>query len=69
MEIKTYPSFISEKHDGSYTAEEVRRGYVGLHTDIACPWCGKLQPLAATQYVGGPCCCCGKLTSGIREAE
>jgi len=47
-----------------FTADEVRRGIPWIYTDVECPRCGKLQPVAMTHYVGGPCVRCGGLTSG-----
>lgn len=58
--LKTYPN---SSGDGSFSAEEIRKGYHWLHTDVECPHCGKNQPVAATGYLGGPCVQCGKLTS------
>lgn len=62
MELKTYPNATSL--DGSYTAEEIRCGLHWVNTDVTCPICGKVQPVTATHYIGGPCVRCGALTSG-----
>lgn len=58
MNIKFYPP------DEGFTAEEVRRNLHWIYADIECPHCGYNQAVANTQYLGGPCMKCGKLTSG-----
>ena len=62
MDIKHYPPH----NGGGFTADEVRKNVPTVFTDVTCPWCGKLQPEAATQYLGGPCVRCGGLTSGAQ---
>lgn len=65
VKLTHYPNPSSQ--DGSYSAQEVRSGFIWLHTDIECPWCHKVQPVAATGHLGGPCVRCGKLTDGTPE--
>ena len=61
MNLKHYP-----KHDGSgFTPDEVRKNLPIIYTDVICPFCEKLQPVAATHYLGGPCIRCGKLTGAM----
>ena len=64
MNIKIYPNPSSSSRDGSYSSDDIRRGVHWVNADVTCPHCGKLQPMAATHYLGGPCVRCGKLTSG-----
>lgn len=61
--MRTYPP-----HEG-YTADEIRRGWHWVHTDVTCEACGKVQPVAATHYVGGPCVQCGEPTIGGHRAR
>lgn len=62
MKLTTYP-----KHgDEGFSADEIRRGVHWLHTDVECPHCGKVQPVPATRYLGGPCVVCGELSSGAK---
>ena len=49
--------------DNGFTADDVRNGRMWVYADVECPHCGKVQPVAATQYVGGPCVQCGQLTA------
>jgi hypothetical protein len=44
---------------------DTRKTY--LYADIECRFCGKLQPVAITGYLGGPCCICGELTIDKEE--
>lgn len=62
MKIDIYGSH--KWHNDGYSAEELKKGMHWATTDVTCPWCGKVQPIMGTSYVGGPCCRCGKLTSG-----
>lgn len=62
MSIKLYSDHNKRGDETAFTADEVRRGIPWLYADIECPHCGKVQPVAATSYVGGPCVCCGELT-------
>lgn len=56
MKVDFYP-----KPEG-FTAKEVKDGHIWIYADVECPNCGKIQPVAATHYVGGPCVSCGSLT-------
>ena len=47
-------------NDGSYTAEDVKRGIVVLHTDYTCPFCSKEQSVAQMGGYGGDCIGCGE---------
>lgn len=70
MRIKFYPKHFSEiDQDAGFSAEEIKRGVHWLYADIECPHCRKLQTVANTGYLGGPCICCGKLTSGETSGE
>jgi len=60
MNIKIYPKDNGE----GFSADEIRAGHHWVYSDVTCPHCGKVQPMAATRYMGGPCCACGKLTNG-----
>jgi ribosomal protein S27E len=60
-----YPN--SSSPDGSFSADEIRRGFLWLSADVECPHCGHVQSVASTGYQGGPCVWCGKLTSGEEE--
>ena len=62
MKFKTYPPAEG------YTAEQIRKGHHWIDTDVTCPHCGKVQPMAATQYFGGTCVECGGLT-GVTHRE
>lgn len=59
---KTYPKHHLPDGENGYTADEIRRGVHWLYTDVTCGHCGKVQPVAATGGVGGPCVRCGKPT-------
>jgi len=48
--------------DEGFTAEEIKRGLHWVYADITCPHCNKEQSVMNTQYLGGPCCRCGKKT-------
>lgn len=65
LNIKIYPNSYG---DGSYTAEEIRRGMHWVHADIECPHCGFNQPVTMTNYLGGPCYRCGQLTAGEKNS-
>ena len=58
MRIKFYPK------KGGFSAKDIRNGTHWLYADIECPHCRKLQAVSMTNYLGGPCICCGKRTSG-----
>lgn len=58
---KTTPDFDGNR---GFSEEEVRKGHIWVYADITCPRCGKVQPVAATSYLGGPCCRCGNRTDG-----
>jgi hypothetical protein len=58
--FKMYPK--THGQDRGFSADEVRRGIPWVYTDVTCPHCQKVQPVAATSYVGGPCVACGQLT-------
>jgi len=45
--------------DEGFSADEIKRGLHWVYADVECPHCGKVQPVAATTYVGGPCVQCG----------
>ena len=62
LQLKMYPNPFSVS--GDYSASEMRRGLQWISTDVICPHCNKVQPLAATFYLGGPCVQCGKNTDG-----
>jgi transcription elongation factor Elf1 len=58
---KHYPNTLpSEAPQGGYTADEVRRGFVALHTDYTCPFCGRVQSVPQMGGYGGDCVQCGK---------
>jgi hypothetical protein len=61
MNLKVYDN--PHNRGGGYSSEEIRRGDHWLNTDVTCPTCGKVQPVAATGGLGGPCVQCGNLTS------
>jgi DNA-directed RNA polymerase subunit RPC12/RpoP len=65
VKIKFYPKH-SPGMDGNagFSADEIKRSVHWLYADIECPHCGKLQAVANTSYLGGPCIRCGKPTSG-----
>ena len=65
--IKFYPKFNGLAEDRGFTAEEIKHGDHWLYADVTCPHCGKLQPVAATGYVGGPCVQCGQPSMAIQE--
>ena len=60
MRIKLYPKHNAVS-DG-FSADEVLNGIPWLYADIECQHCGKIQPVAATHYLGGPCVRCGEPT-------
>ena len=65
MKIQFYPKqCTSFDEDRGFSEQEIRRGHIWVYADITCPHCGKVQPVAATSYLGGPCCKCGKRTDG-----
>lgn len=64
MDLRFYPKPNGDASERGYSADEIRRGIHYIYADVQCPHCAKEQPVAATGYVGGPCCGCGKLTSG-----
>ena len=64
MRLQFFPKTNGNESERGYTADEIRRGIHFLYADVECPHCAKEQPVAATQYLGGPCVRCGKLTSG-----
>lgn len=64
MNVKFYPRRTTKWREDGFSADEIERGIHWLHADVTCPWCGKEQPVAVTQYVGGPCCRCGQRTDG-----
>lgn len=61
MKLRTYPNAACP--DGEYTAKEIQSGLHWVNTDVTCPHCEKVQPVAATGYLGGPCVRCGKPTA------
>ena len=63
--IKFYPKFNGRAEDRGFTADEIKRGDHWLYADVTCQNCGKVQPVAATSYVGGPCVRCGELTTNL----
>ena len=65
MNIKFYPKTNSNEGDRGYSEEEIKRNLHWIYADIECPHCKKLQPVAATHYLGGPCIKCGKPTGGL----
>jgi len=56
---RTYPNTLSDRGDGSFTADDVRRGMIALHTDYTCPRCGRVQSVAQIGGYGGRCIECG----------
>lgn len=50
--------------ENGFSKKDVDRGYMWVYADVECPHCGKVQSVAATSYVGGPCVQCGELTGG-----
>lgn len=60
MNIKFYP----KPDGGGFDPEDIRKGHLWVHADVACPHCDKVQPVTATGYVGGPCVRCGQSTGG-----
>lgn len=68
MRIKFYPKHSpSIGQDAGFSADEIKRGIHWIYADIECPHCGKLQAVANTSYLGGPCIRCGQLTSGKQD--
>jgi len=68
VKIKFYPKHSSGiDKDAGFSANEIKRGIHWLYADIECPHCGKLQAVANTNYLGGPCIRCGKPTSGEQD--
>jgi phage FluMu protein Com len=65
MSVATYRIYPPPE---GFTAEQLRHGDHWIYTDVECPHCGKVQPVAATQYVGGPCVQCGELTGAAELA-
>ena len=61
--FKTYPKHGPDEEENGFSAEDIRRGTHWLYTDVTCKNCGKVQPVAITHYIGGPCCRCGELTA------
>ena len=55
---RNYPNTLSD--DGSFTASEVKRGYIALHTDYECPFCGRNQGIPQMGGYGGDCIQCGE---------
>lgn len=45
-----------------FSKRQVDSGQMWVFADVTCPSCGKVQPVAATHYVGGPCVACGDST-------
>jgi hypothetical protein len=66
---RTYPNTRLDAVDGSFSAEDVRRGIVALHTDYTCPFCGKVQSLASMGGFGGWCIACGRSGNPARAAD
>ena len=64
-----YPNTLSDQGDGSYSAEDLRRGLIGLHTDYECPFCGKNQAVAQMGGYGGRCVKCGKSSDPSKQKE
>lgn len=54
--IKFYPPPFG------YTKEEITKNLHWLDADVECQSCGKIQSVANTGYIGGPCIKCGKPT-------
>lgn len=65
MNLKIYDDPF--KRGQGYTSEEIAKGVHWLNTDVECPHCGKVQPVAVTGYLGGPCCRCGEPTGGKND--
>lgn len=64
MNIKLYPKHNGPEAERGFSAEEIRRGDHTLYMDVTCPHCGKVQAVAQTGSMGGPCICCGNRTDG-----
>jgi len=47
---------------GEMTKQAVKDGSVWLYADIQCPHCEKIQSVAQTGFLGGPCMRCEKPT-------
>lgn len=60
MSYKHYPNTISQGEPGTFSAEDVRRGLIALHTDYECPECGRNQSVAQMEGYGGRCIQCGR---------
>lgn len=60
--VRIYPKPNGKDENRGFTLEDIRNGEIYLYMDITCPHCGKEQSVAQTNYVGGPCCNCGRLT-------
>jgi hypothetical protein len=62
LQMKIYPN--PHNPEGSYSAEDIRRGFHWVNTDVTCTVCGKVQPLAvAGSTDNGKCIKCGGRTS------
>jgi ribosomal protein S27E len=70
MRMKQYSPISSPfgRPEGGFTKEEIDRGLHTLYQDVECPFCQKLQTVASTGFLGGPCVRCGKRTDGYGEA-
>jgi transcription elongation factor Elf1 len=68
MSYKHYPNTLSDGERGSYSAEDVRRGLIGLHTDYTCSFCGKVQSVPQMGGYGGRCIKCGESIDPARQA-
>ena len=61
-----YHHYPNSYENGRFTANDIRRGLVALHTDYDCPFCGKLQSVAQMGGYGGDCIQCGKPSDPLR---
>ncbi len=60
--FKFYPKTHGPEDARGYSPAEIRSSQHWIYADVTCPHCEKVQPVAATCYVGGPCVACGQLT-------
>ena len=64
-----YKHYQNPFGDGSFSAEEVRRGLVALNTDYECPFCRKTQSIPQMGGYGARCIYCGKSSNPRIAAE
>jgi transcription elongation factor Elf1 len=55
-----YHNFPNSTENGKFSAEDVKRGLIALHTDYECPFCKKWQSVAQMGGYGGKCIQCGQ---------